>query len=149
MDFLKDFISVLNLDNTFFVQFAVVVVFYFITTRLFLNSYLSRQEQRQALTKGRMVRAEELEKETETLKEQYGKKTREVHRKFQEGFQKIKQSVLDEHAKQIEVIERESGEQLEKERAALLQSKKETEAGFLRDRALFVKTLVEKLGGNS
>ena len=149
MDFLRDFISVLNLDNTFFVQFAVVVVFYFITTRLFLNSYLSRQEQRQALTKGRMVRAEELEKETETLKEQYGKKTREVHRKFQEGFQKIKQSVLDEHAKQIEVIERESGEQLEKERASLLQSKKETEAGFLRDRDFFVKTLMEKLGGNS
>ena len=149
MDFLRDFISILNLDSTFFIQFAVVVVFYFITTRLFLNAYLNRQEQRQALTKGRMVQSEELEKEVETLKEQYGKKTREVHQKFQEVFQKIRQAVLEEHEKRMDAVERESREQLERERTTLLQSKKNTEADFLKDRTLFVKTLVEKLGGDS
>ena len=148
MDFLKDFVSVLNLDNTFFVQFAVVVVFYFVTTRLFINSYLNRQEQRQSLTKGRMARSEELEREIKELKEQYAKKTREVHQKFQEVFQQIRQSVLEEYKNQLESVEKEEREQLKKERETLVQRRKAAEEEFQKDRPLFVKALVEKLGGD-
>ncbi|MCY4512519.1 MAG: hypothetical protein OXB86_02395 [Bdellovibrionales bacterium] len=148
MDFLKDFISILNLDNTFFVQFAVVVVFYFVTTRLFFNSYLERQEQRQSLTKGRMVQADKLEQEIEAVKEQYAKKTREVHQKFQVVFQKIRQSVLEEHKNQMEGIETENRKQLEKERVVLLQKKQEAEEAFLKERPSLVKALVKKLEGN-
>lgn len=149
MDFLKDFVGVLNLDSTFFVQFAVVVVFYFVTTRLFINSYLSRQEQRQSLTKGRMVRSEELEKEKAVLKEQYAQKAREVHQKFQEIFQQIRQTALEEHRNQVEALEREEGEQLKKDRETLIRRRKAAEEEFQKDRPLFVKSLVEKLGGNS
>lgn len=148
MDFLKDFISILNLDNTFFVQFAVVVVFYFVTTRLFFNSYLERQEQRQSLTKGRMTKADKLEGEMEVVKEQYTEKTREVHQKFQGVFQKIRQAVLEEHKNQVESIETESRKQLEKERAALFQKKQEVEEVFLKERPFLVKTLVKKLEGD-
>ena len=148
MDFLKDFISVLKLDNTFFIQFVLVAVFYFITTRLFLTPYVNRQEQRRSLTKGRLDRSERLKEETEVLKERYAQTARKAHQKFQEIFQKTHRETLEKHKKQVEAVEKEGRELLKKERSALLQKKKAAEEEFRKDSPLLVKTLTAKLRGD-
>ena len=148
MDFLKDFVTVLDLNGTFFVQFVFVVVFYFITTRLFLTPYLSRQEQRRSLTKGRLDQSEQVKKDMEILKEHYAQAARKTYQKFQEVFQKIRRETLEKHKKQMETMEKDGNELLTKERTALLRKKEIATAEFQKDSPSLIKALTTKLRGD-
>ena len=145
MELLESFAKTLQLDGTFFVQLAGTAVFYVVITRLFITPYLQRQKQREALTTDSLRSAEQLVKEAEQMKEQYEKKAAEAHREFQSVFQKIKEDVLQNHGLQVSALEKQQIERLKKARESLLQTQKEQERDFEKERNQLVKALTEKL----
>ena len=81
----------------------------------------------------------------ESAKSHYEQKARQVHKKFQELFNKIKQEAQKDYAEKHFEIQREQKRGIEKERENLGQALKEQDRAFQKDRPLLVDQLVEKI----
>ena len=145
MDLLKSLIDTVGLDQSFFYQLALATVLYFISKELFLQPYIRNSNKRQELTKGRMKSNKDLEGKIEEKKTLYEQKAKELHKKFQEIFNIIKQKAQEDCLTETLKIQTDQKQWIEKERQSLRQALKIEEIALGKDLPLLVDLLVEKI----
>ena len=145
MDLLNSLIDTVGLDQSFFYQLALAVILYFISKELFLRPYIKNFNKRQELTKGRMKSGQELEGKIEEKKILYEQKAKELHKKFQEIFNTVKQKAQEDCLKETLKIQANQKQWIERERQSLKQALKQEETALEKEMPLLVNLLVEKI----
>ena len=145
MSLLSDLISTLSLDRSFFYQFFIAGILYFISKKLVFQPYLENFEQHQKLTKGRLKSSKDLEEKIEEKKRLYEKKAKFVHQEFQKTFNKIKQTAQESYLNKSLKLQKEQKNLMEKERENLKQALKDQSARLEKDLPFLTKLLVEKI----
>ena len=101
-------VQALGVDNSFFIQFLVLLLFYPVLSRLLFYPYFKFHNQREEETLDRMNRVEKLKEKKVSLQEIYNKKAHfvnaEFNRIYQQNGKQIKESFLQEReSKQIKI----------------------------------------------
>ena len=145
MAVLTDLINTVGLDQSFFYQLALAVLLYFLSKKLFLQPYLESFDKRKELTKGRMKSSKELEEKIEKAKSHYEQKAREVHKKFQELFNRIKQEAQKDFLEERVKAQEEQKRDFKKEKQNLNQALREQNLVLQKEIPFLVAQLVEKM----
>ena len=149
MDFLKGFIDTLGLDKTFFFQFLLVVLLYFVLNKLLFRPYLKLLEKRESLTKGKFSEGKQLGIQTESLKQEYEKKSRKLYSEFQKLFSKIKEESEKEFQIKKEGLKKVHSELLRTKKEEISKAQKESEEELKKAIPSFVEALVNKMKGSA
>lgn len=145
MDFLSGFITTLGLDKTFFSQFILVAILYFVLNRMLFTPYLNFLEKRNALTKGKFSEGQTLQSEIEILQKKYVTESQDVNTQFQKTFAEIKQNADQEFKKEEEGLKKRHTEFLKSQKEELNQAEKKSEQALKKALPLFVESLVKKM----
>lgn len=144
MQTLKHLINTIGLDASFFYQFILVCVLYFISRSLFkayLNNFIKREE----LTKGRLLSGQKIKEQIIKQKLVYENKTKDIQKSFQNIFNKIKKQSLDQYKKDKTDIEKSQQEILKTKRKELQQGLKEQDAQVEAASSSLTQLLVKKI----
>jgi len=145
VDLLKNLIDTVGLDQSFFYQLSLAVIFYFISKELFLRPYIGNFNKRQELTKGRLKSSRELEEKIKEKKALYEQKAKELHKKFQEVFNAVKQKAQEDCLKETSKIQSDQKQWIERERRNLKQTLNEEDMALEKELSVLVDLLVEKV----
>ncbi len=102
METLNSVLQVLQLNHTFFIYVCIFLLFLFLVSKFLLSPVYEKFLVRENLTKGQILRAEDIEKETQTLQEEYEKVLLEYNQKFRQALQEKKNETLQNQQVQIE-----------------------------------------------
>ena len=102
METLHSILQVLQLNQTFFIYLVCFFFFLILVSKGLISPVYNRFLTREGLTKGQILKAEELKKENQVLMEKYEQKVLEYNQKFQKAFQERKEKILQDQTMQVE-----------------------------------------------
>ena len=149
MDILTNLITTIGLDKSFFYQFAIIAITYFVTKKLFLQPYYNLLQKRQDLTKGKEVGSKKLEQNIEELKETYEQKAAKIHKDFQSVYSEIKKQAERNFGEQKQNITEKQLVQTAQKRNHLVEEQAKQDKELEKDIPNLAQSLVEKIKGLS
>ncbi|MGI9548358.1 MAG: hypothetical protein ACR2M7_00030 [Bdellovibrionales bacterium] len=149
MEILKNFATTVGLDHTFFYQFILIVVLYFLMKKLFLQSYCENLEKRREMTKGSFLESQKKEIEIENLKKVYSEKAQALNKKFQSKFGVIKESVEKKFKEERAAIQAQHIEGLKKQKEHLTNHKDQENKKLEKEIPALVQALINKMLGKA
>ncbi len=147
MSVLKGLVETVGLDHTFFYQFIIISILYFVTKKLFLQRYYQDIEKRREVTKGSFSQSQEMEDKIENLKKSYDQKAQSLNKKFQDVFGFIKNSTEESFIKDREFLQEEQKKDLEAQKKTLLKNKEREDEKLKKDLPNLIQSLVGKITG--
>ena len=100
---------------------------------------------REGLTKGQILKAEEIKKENQDLMEKYEQKVLEYNQKFQKAFQEKKEKILQSQTKQVESAHRQAQEWAKQSKQSFQSKAVEVRKQWGQKAPLLAQKLISKL----
>ncbi len=135
----------LGLNETFFYQFGIFLVFFFISKPLFFDLLQFVLENRRAKTTELQDKAATLFSEGERLAKQYESQVQESHKEFQKKINLQKKKMKSEKSKEISIAERKAHQEFESNRQQIFKETEQLQKEIAGEREKLSSMLVNKL----
>ena len=145
METLNSILEVLQLNQTFFVYLVCFFVFLILVSKGLISPVYDRFLERESLTKGQILKAEDLKKENQILMEEYEQKVLEYNQKFQKALQEKKEKILQNQTMQVEKAHQQIQEWAEQSRSSFKNAVVEVRKQLDKTAPLLAKQLISKL----
>ena len=110
METLKSVLQVLQMDNTFFVYLGWFVVLLFFISRFLIKPAYNQFLNYENATRGQILKAEDIQKETQALKKEYEQALLEYNQKFQTALNEKQNKSLQNQQVQIQKTQEQARE---------------------------------------
>ena len=145
METLYSVLEVLQLNQTFFIYLVCFFFFLILVSKGLISPVYNRFLTREDLTKGQILKAEELKKENQVLMEQYEQKVLEYNQKFQQALQERKNKILQDQTVQVELAQRQAQEWAKQSKQSLQNTAVEVRKQLNQTADLLAQKLISKL----
>ena len=135
----------LGVDSSFFVQFAVFLVFYPVLARALFRPYVRLADKRERETALRIKKAEELKAQTQALEEEYKTKARKLNENFNKLYERESKKLRVELLKQSAQLQEKMQKEHEQKKATVLQEIKTAEKQIQLETDDLIQSAVGKL----
>lgn len=110
METLHSVLQVLQLNSSFFVYMGFFLFLLFFISRFLIKPAYNQFLYRESSTRGRLLKAEDIQRETQALREEYEKVLFEYNQKFQTALNKKKDESLQDQAVQVQQAQKQARE---------------------------------------
>ena len=119
METLRNLIQTLSLDHSLFYHLALAFILYFISKKWLFQPYISAMDRRKELTKGRLEKSGDRDRDIQQSRKLYEEKAQKIHKEFQELFSGIRDKALEHFSKESFKLEKDQKLWLEQEKKKL------------------------------
>lgn len=144
MDLVLSVFKKLNVDQTVFIQFAILVVLFFLLKVIFFNKLQFVLELRESKTTKLEDNANKTFSEAESLSQKYKEKIDKAYVEAQEKYNKRKTEILDREKQNIKTAENQINQVVEQERAQFVAELDSKRKEVLNNADSLAKNLVDK-----
>lgn len=144
MDLVLSVFKKLNVDQTVFIQFAILVVLFFLLKVIFFNKLQFVLELRESKTTKLEDNANKTFSEAEGLSQKYKDEIDKAYVEAQEKYNKRKSEILDREKQNIKTAENQINLDVEKERAQFVAELDSKKKEVLNNADSLAKNLVDK-----
>lgn len=144
MDLILSVFKKLNVDQTVFIQFGILVVLFFLLKVIFFNKLQFVLELRESKTTKLEDNANKTFSQAESLSQKYKEQIDKAYVEAQEKYNKRKNEILDREKQNIKTAENQINQEVEKERAAFVAELDSKKKEVLDNADSLAKNLVDK-----
>lgn len=144
MDLVLSVFKKLNVDQTVFIQFAILVVLFFLLKVIFFNKLQFVLELRESKTTKLEDNANKTFSEAESLSKKYKDKIDKAYVEAQEKYNKRKSEILEREKQNIKTAENQIGQEVDQERAKFVAELDSKRKEVLGNADSLAKNLVDK-----
>lgn len=145
MELLLEVFSKLNINETFFIQFAIVIILFFILRALLFSKLQFVLELRESKTTKMEENANRKFSEAEKLAALYEERTFKSQKEAAEFFATERQKIVSKENQRVKKVEKEVGEEVEKARGANEEEVKKYREQLLQEVDSLASKLVDKV----
>jgi F-type H+-transporting ATPase subunit b len=144
MDLVLSVFKKLNVDQTVFIQFAILVVLFFLLKVIFFNKLQFVLELRESKTTKLEDNANKTFSEAESLSQKYKEEIDKTYVEAQEKYNKRKTEILDREKQNIKIAENQINQEVEQDRAQFVAELDSKKKEVLNNADSLAKNLVDK-----
>ncbi len=144
MDLILSVFKKLNVDQTVFIQFGILVVLFFLLKVIFFNKLQFVLELRESKTTKLEDNANKTFSQAESLSQKYKEQIDKAYVEAQDKYNKRKNEILDREKQNIKTAENQINQEVEKERAAFVAELDSKKKEVLDNADSLAKNLVDK-----
>ena len=145
METLNNLMQTVGLNSSFFYQLFIAVMLFFVSKKWLWAPYIEKMDERDRLTKGRFSNTKNLDLKIQANQELYEKKAKKIHKDFQDVFNKIKETALQDFSKKSLELEKGHKESLKKRMNDLKSAVKDQEKALKEDLPNLSSLLLNKI----